>query len=277
MAIKRGCGWVPPTPSQQVRALLRSHPEARASVLAKVVPDPTSDLSQYTCPLDQGALGSCQSNGPAQAIYMAMAVAAASLALAPFVLARLWLYYCIRWIENSLQEDAGGNIGDAYYILASKGIPPETACPYDISKFKDDPGPEVDTLAFDSRGKIGINYHPITSVGDGLIYDVECALTSKRAVVFGCTVSEAFCSTIPSGAVEAPKPTDTIAGGHCMTVIGHDHARRRFLVKNSWGDSWQDPDAGPGCFFMVYDYFTDLSYGASDIWIVDSVPAGVGH
>jgi len=268
----RCLGWVKPNTEQQIRALRRSHPEAGDSILSDVVPAPTSDLSANTCSLDQGAIGSCQSNAPAQAVYVAMRKAA----MTAFVLSRLWLYRCIRYIEGTLDQDAGGNIGDAFSMLAAKGIPPETVWPYDISKFKDDPGPAADMAAFDSKGKIGLNYHPISSKGEALLTDVEKALTAGYAVVFGCTVSEAFCSSQPSDTVQAPGPTDEIAGGHALTVIGHDHANRRFIVKNSWG-TWGDPTAPDGCFFMAYSYFIDSMYGASDVWIVLAVPAGVGR
>lgn len=273
------CGWHPPTDAQKVRALRHAHPEAGDSILASVVAAPTSDLSPYTCSLDQGALGSCQSNGPAQVLYVAMILAIANglIAVQAFVLARLWLYYCIRVIEGSVNEDAGGNIGDAFTILAAMGVPSETAYPYDIAKFKAKPGPEVDREAFDSKGQIGLNYHPISSSGTALISDLEKALTNKNAVTFGCTVSEAFCSGSPTGTVQAPGPNDDIAGGHCMTFVGHDRASRRFLVKNSWGDDFHAPDAPTGCFWMSYDYVTNPIYGASDCWIVLAVPAGVGQ
>ena len=162
-------------------------------------------------------------------------------------------------------------------MLAAKGIPPELAYPYEIAKFAQDPGPAVDRLAFDLRGTVGINYHPISTHGEALLADVERALTGGFAVVFGCLVSEEFCSTQPSGTVQAPGPTDKIAGGHCMTVVGHDRAGRRLKVKNSWSDLWGDPDAGLGCFWMDYSYFAHSMYGASDIWIVLAIPQGVAQ
>ena len=268
----RALGWKPPTLEQQVRALRRSSPEAGDSILAGITAAASSDLSAMTCDLDQGQLGSCTANGIAQGVYVAEMVAGLPAA----VLARLWLYFEERALENTTSEDAGANIGDGYTMLAAKGIPPESCYPYDIAKFKNDPGPEVDRLAFDSRGTIGVQYHPISSTGSALISDVEKALTAKMAVVFGCLVSEAFCSTQPSGTVQAPGPSDQIAGGHCLTIIGHDHANRMAKVKNSWGDDWGDPTAGPGCFWMSYDYITDPHYGASDCWIVLAVPQGVG-
>jgi C1A family cysteine protease len=275
--LPRALGWRAPTLAQQVRALRRAHPEAGDSVLAGIVPAPTSDLLPFTHELNQKSLGACTAHGIAQAVYVAEAINAEKTSIAPFILARLWLYYSERALEGTIGQDAGANIGDGFTMLASKGIPPESCYPYDVAKFAQDPGPSVDRLAYDSRGQIGLNYHPISTGGEALLTDVEKALTGGFAVVFGCQVSEAFCSTQPSGTVMAPGPTDQIAGGHCLCVIGHDRAGRRLKVKNSWGDSWSDPDAGPGCFFMDYSYFAHSMYGASDIWIVLAIPQGVAQ
>ena len=266
-------GWTPPTPTQQIRALRGAYPEAGDSLLADIEPAPTSDLAPYTCSLDQGRLAACTAHGIAQAVYVAEAVAG----LPASVLARLWLYYEERALEGNVANDTGAAIGDGFTMLAAKGIPIEDVYPYDVTKFAQDPGPTVDRAAFDSRGAIGINYHPISTHGETLISDVERALTGHFAVVFGCQVTAAFCNTQPSGTLPAPTLADQMEGGHCMTVIGHDRAGRRFKVKNSWGDNWQDPTAGDGCCWFSYDYFIDLAFGASDIWIVKAIPQGVGQ
>jgi C1A family cysteine protease len=270
--ITRALGWKAPTLEQQIRALRGAHPEAGDSILAGIKAAPSSDLSAQTCDLDQGQLGSCTANGIAQGVFVAEMVAS----LPASVLARLWLYYMERALEGTISQDAGANIGDGYRILAGKGIPPESAYPYDISKFTRDPGPTVDRLAYDSKGALGVNYHPISSTGATLISDVEKALTAKMAVVFGSLVPEYFCSQQPSGTLNTPPAGSAVAGGHCQTVIGHDHANRRFKVKNSWGSDWCDPTAGPGCWWMGYDWFTDSTWGASDIWIVLAIPQGTG-
>ena len=270
------CGWIKPTPLQRIRALLGAHPEARDSILTDIAPAPTSNLLQYTCELDQGQLGACTAHGIAQMLYVAMKANPTQANVAAFILARLWLYYEERALEGTVNQDAGANIGDGMRILASKGIPSETVYPYDISKFTDNPGPAVDRAAYDSRGQLNINYHPISSTDDALITDVEAALTNKMSVVFGCTVTEQFCGTQPSGTIHTPSAGSQVGGGHCEAVIGHDRANQRFKVKNSWGSAWGDPTAGPDCWWMGYDYFTDGVWGASDAWIVEALPANLG-
>jgi hypothetical protein len=268
----RALGWVAPTPEQRIRTLLKAHPEAGDSVLAGLAKAKSADNSSLTCDLDQGQLGSCQSNGPAQAMYMAMKKAG----VPAFVLARLWLYFGIRYLEGKVNQDAGGNIGDAYTILAAKGVPNESVYPYDISKFKQLPGPDVDRAAFDSRGTIGINYHPISSQGATLIGDIETASTAKHGIPFGCLVTEEFCSSTPTGIIHAPTSRDTIAGGHCLTIAGFNHAEEWVLIKGSWGkEGGHEPGLPDGCCRFGYDYLTSPNYGASDLWINLLVPAGV--
>ena len=272
MTAMRATGWTPPLPHQTIRALMGAHPEAGDSVLAGIDPAPSADNSALCCDLDQGALGSCQSNGPAQAMYMAMVKAG----IPAFVLSRLWLYYGIRSLEGTVAQDAGGNIGDAYTILAAKGVPNETLWPYDISKFAEWPGPSPDMAAYDSRGQIGVQYHPISSQGTNFILDMKRASTAGFGIPFGCIVTEEFCSTQPNGIIHAPQDGDAKAGGHCMTIIGFDDASESAIVKNSWSKSWRDPNAPEGCCLFGYDYLMDRLYGASDAWINLAVPAGVG-
>lgn len=271
------CGWKKPTPLQRIRALLGAHPEARDSILAGITPAPTSDLLPYTCELNQLDLGACTAHGIAQMLYIAMKANPTQANITAFVLARLWLYFQERALEDTINQDAGANIGDGMRILAAKGIPPESVYPYDISKFTQNPGPAVDMAAYDSRGNLSINYHPISSAGDALITDVEAALTNKMGVVFGCTVTEQFCDTQPSGTIHTPLTGSQVAGGHCECVVGHDRANQRFKVKNSWGADWGDSTAGPDCWFMGYDYFINGAWGASDLWCVEALPANLGQ
>jgi C1A family cysteine protease len=269
----RALGWEPPTLAQQVRALRGSHPEAGDSVLADIVAAKSADNSALTCNLDQLTIGSCQSNGPAQAMFMSMKAAG----IPAFVLSRLWLYYSIRYLEGTVDQDAGGNIGDAYTILAAKGVPSEEVYPYDVSKFTQWPGPTPDRAAYDSRGKIGVQYHPISSTGDAFISDMEKASTAKFGIPFGCQVTNEFCSTQPNGIIHTPKPTDRLAGGHCMTIVGFDDASEVAVIKNSWGREWQDPNAPEGCCLFGYDYLMDMVYGARDSWINLAVPQGLSQ
>jgi len=140
--------------------------------------------------------------------------------------------------------------------------------PYDIERFAQRPGPAAYRDGYDMRGELGVQYHPISSSGDTFIEDMERALTAGYPVVFGVDVSEEFCSQQPSGVIEPPKP-GTVAGGHALTAIGHDHDARRALIINSWGEDWRDPELPPGCCWFSYDYMIE----SSDRWIVPVAPS----
>ena len=151
------------------------------------------------------------------------------------------------------------------------GVPSEIVCPYDDKVFAYRPGPEVDRDAFDRRGELRVNYFPIIDVDAALINAIERVLTSGRGVAFGISVSEAFCATLPSGIVKAPGQNDKIAGGHCLTIVGHNRAERWFLVKNSWSAAWSEPGQPNGCCRFSYDYVANL---ASDCWFCGLATGG---
>jgi hypothetical protein len=123
-----------------------------------------------------------------------------------------------------------------------------------VERFAMCPPPEVDRDAFDRKGEVGLNYYPIRGTGFNLLATIEQVLTSGRGVSFGVEVSEKFCSSQPSGIIHPPTMADTIAGGHAMTIVGHNRDEGYFLVKNSWGDSWGELGLPPGCCRFSYAY-----------------------
>jgi hypothetical protein len=266
----RAFGWNPPNDNARIRALNRASREAGDSVLAGIVAAETSDNSALCCSLDQSWLGSCQANAAAQTLYMAMVKAG----LPAFVFSRLWGYLQARASEGTIAQDCGANIGDVFAALAGKGIPPESAWPYVPELFAVNPGPTADMPAYDSRGVIGINYHPISSSGDALIEDIERACTAGFGVAFGCQVGPTYDDGPPIVTVQPPKEGEE-TGGHAQTVVGHDRPGRRFLIKGSWGDDYRDPTAPAGCTWFAYDYVNDSIGQWRDLWIVTALPGGL--
>lgn len=238
-----------------LRALNRSLP-----LCAIDLPDPapTSDNSALCCDLDQGALGSCTAQACAQVLYMLLVL----LGLPTFIASRLAIYFWNRNKDGNASEDTGASVGGAFEVVAEMGVPEEVEWPYEVEHFAAKPGPGVDRNAMDRRGKVLTNYYPIALSGSALLTAIERVLTSGRGVAFGVAVTEEFCSTLPRGVVQAPGPLDKIAGGHALTIVGHNHAERWFLIKNSWGRDWHEPGQPPGCFRMSYDYVMQ----GSDFW-----------
>ena len=52
-----------------------------------------------------------------------------------------------------------------------------------------------------------------------------------------------------------PGPTGKMIGGHAAPGVGYDDSRKRFIVRNSWGDGL----GMKGCFTMPYDYLANRS------------------
>ena len=263
-AMTRALGWLPPKPEHIARLKL-ARQEAGDSVLSDIVAADASDNYGLCKVLDQGQLGSCTTQTVAQAIRAAQVQDGA---VDPPFMARLALYWWARYQDGNQGGDTGTQIGTVFEMAAALGIPPESCWPYEIGRFAVRPGPEVYREGYDERGKIGINYHPLNYSGSAFLDDLERALTAGYLVAFGVQVSEAFCSQQPNGTVEPPGPGDKIAGGHALTAIGHDRARRRVLVLNSWGPGWRDPETYPGCCWFSYDYLAQ----SSDRWIVLVAP-----
>jgi len=60
-----------------------------------------------------------------------------------------------------------------------------------------------------------------------------------------------------------PQPSEQMLGGHCVTAVGYNDARQRFIVRNSWGSGW-----GKGGYrTMPYAYLGDPRL-ASDFWTI---------
>lgn len=264
MNIKRALGWRKPT-AKLLGACQLAGPPTHRSVLADWTAAETSNLYESCSVLDQGSVGSCQSNAVAQAVRVAQVKEGVPH---PPPAARMAMYYWARHREGNEQADVGACIGTVFDVIAALGVPPESAWPYDVNLLTSLPGPDVYREAFDSRGKVGINYYPLQLTGDAFVVEVERALTAGFAVPFGVMVTDMFCIAQPSGAIQPPRAGDSIAGGHAMTFVGHDRSAGRFLVLNSWGTLWGDPDAPPGCCWFSYAYASQ----AADAWIVLVAP-----
>jgi len=52
-------------------------------------------------------------------------------------------------------------------------------------------------------------------------------------------------------------------GGHAVMGVGYEDASKRFIVRNSWGDTW----GIHGYFTMPYEYLTDRKL-SSDFWTI---------
>jgi C1A family cysteine protease len=249
-AKKRGYGWVPDLPDR--RDMLYGAPVAAMQALPYQV-----DLRPQ-CPAevyDQGALGSCTANAIAAAIEFDRI----KQGLTPiFTPSRLFIYYNERVMEGTVNSDSGAMIRDGIKSVGKKGAPPEPDWPYVISKFKKKPPASVYRKAL--RYKVVLYQRLVQNLNQ-----MRGCLAAGFPFVFGFTVYESFESqaVTNTGLVPMPASNEQVLGGHAVLAVGYDDSLNRFIVRNSWGDSW-----GMGGYFtMPYNYLLDSSL-SDDLWTI---------
>jgi len=201
------------------------------------------DLRPWCSPVeDQLHLGSCV----AQAVVGAYELLINKKDPKQFKdLSRLFLYYNTRVLENFVNEDAGAYVRDGVKAANKWGICNETIWPYLIDKFKDLPSPES---YLDAQGRIIKNYYRVDSHEDMIL-----ALDRGFPVVTGMQVFDGFDDLGHNGELEMPDPTANILGGHAVVVVGFDNFSKKFICRNSFGETWGDN----GYFYMPYAYATE--------------------
>ena len=212
-----------------------------------------SDLRPVMPPVfDQGQEGSCTAN--------------AGIGLMEFLelkdkkvftqLSRQFLYYFERYLEGTVNQDAGASISDCMKALAKYGASTEALWPYLIPKMKTKPSA--------AAIKDGLTRKIVTYTSLRGIDDIKNCLLSGFPVDFGFSVYTSFESSevAASGIVPMPTKGDQLLGGHSVLAIGHDDAKQWVICRNSWGPDW----GVKGDFFLPYGYFTKGL--ASDFWTI---------
>jgi C1A family cysteine protease len=241
--------WRPDKPDYRDYAFLDHFPVKAATALPQAV-----DLrSHFASVYDQGELGSCTANALGGALqYMHMKLLNDST-----MFSRLFIYYNERLIEHTTRTDAGAEIRDGIKTLATQGACSETAWPYVISKFKTKPVKKCYTDGL--KNKIS-SYYRITDLNSAL----QC-LADGFPFVFGFSVYDAFegDAVAKTGVLNMPAKGEKMLGGHAVCAVGYDMPSKRFIVRNSWGESWGQK----GYFTMPFDYVMNPNL-ADDMWTV---------
>lgn len=243
----RSYGWRPDKPDQRDFMFKVTR---RASRLPGKV-----DLRLFMPPVyDQGNLGSCTANASGAAVEF-LAIQAKK----DYMPSRLFIYYNERVIEGSVDDDAGAEIRDGIKTLSKQGVCDENLWLYNVDYFAKKPPPTAYSAA--KKNKIS-RYERVDNTN---ITNIRAALASGCPVVFGFTVYDSFESdkVAKTGVVPMPKKSESVLGGHAVLIVGYDHAKRRVIVRNSWGDGW----GMKGYFTMPYAYVTDPNL-ADDFWVI---------
>jgi C1A family cysteine protease len=219
---------------------------------------PRADLrAQMPKVYDQGNLGSCTAN----AIGAALQFTQIKQGVPNFTPSRLFIYYNERVMEDSVASDAGAEIRDGVKSVSRQGAPPEVLWPYVIAKFKRKPTPAAFKAALAHQS---ISYQRVTR---DLAHMKSC-LAEGFPYVFGFSVYDGFESDecAKTGVLNVPGKDEQVLGGHAVLAVGYDDATQRFIVRNSWGESWGQK----GYFTMPYGYMTNRGL-CSDFWTIRKV------
>ncbi len=221
----------------------------------KAGPPGPVDLSNFCVAMDQGDLGSCVGNGTCESLEILENIAhQATAGYQVTLLSRMFVWAMARTQEGTLGSDAGVYVRTAFNVLATLGVCTEITWPYQDSLMTVSPSMLAQREAL---GHTIQTAYRIDSLGQDRVTDIITALNAQHPVVFGTNVTNAFEGLSGNGPVDVPGATDTIAGGHCMVVVGWDGTN--FLIKNSWGTGWGQNGF---CLFtpnyMTWDNTTDL-------------------
>ncbi len=249
-------GWRPDLPDARDYRFSAVRPAAAAPLPAHV------DLRAGGPPVyDQGELGSCTGNAIAAAIDHGRR----KLGLPFLSPSRLAIYWEERAIEGTVDQDAGAEIRDGIKAVARVGAGPEALWPYDIGRYREQPGGDYYTAALANCVRA---YSRLDSTS---LVELKTCLAQGDPFIFGFTIYESFESqdVARTGVVAMPRSDEGVIGGHAVLAVGYDDAHRAFFVRNSWGADW----GVSGHFWLPYDYLTNPSL-ADDCWDISLVGYG---
>jgi C1A family cysteine protease len=241
------------------RDFLMAHPTASAVEALPPVFDlrnPPPPIPQMPPVLDQKSLGSCALNATSNTLRHLLE----KEKLPVWQPSRLYMYYNTRVnIENSpAGEDTGVCIRDVCKALSKYHACSEDTWPYDIEKFSEEP-PKSAYNEANLHKKIQYRAVPLN------VDAIKHAVFQGTTVIIGIQLYESFESeeVAKTGIVPMPKTeTETLLGGHAMTLCGWNDETKMFIIQNSWGpDKWGEK----GYCYIPYDYIVDPKLGG-DYW-----------
>lgn len=212
-----------------------------SKITANKTPPTTFSLQTSLSPiLDQGSLGSCVTN--------AFALNVATQTKSAVKPSRLFHYANCRILQGSLlSDDSGTDVRTACNAILNYGACQETVWPYNVNNYSVYPP----LTAFQGTKKF--RTFTYTFINQNLSSLQTALSTNKTPIVFGFLVYTSFMSNnvAKNGVVPIPNTnTETLQGGHCMTIIGYDNTNQWFICANSWGNSW----GNKGICYIPYSY-----------------------
>jgi C1A family cysteine protease len=220
-------------------------------------------LGQAPAIRNQGQLGSCTGFGTTRLLEWRLRLQG----LTDYVPSPLAVYFWERQLEGTVSYDAGAEIRDGLKVLANIGGPHETLWPYDIGRFRQEPGPQVYT---DAAKRKAIQYARVKVHTT----DVKRALLDGP-IVIGFAVYDSFESdqVARDGVVPIPKASEQLVGYHCVVQEGWERVGRYDygIYANSWDTDW-----GNAGYFIARMSWMCNTHNADDFWALTTVAAPSG-
>ena len=168
---------------------------------------------------------------------------------------RLFIYFNARARDGREKFDNGTSMRSALKEMAAKGYCWEKEWPYSWSKVNVRP---TSMCYASAKDKIITEYFSLSSTTSMM----QC-LADGYPFVIGLTIFSGIhgWKAKSTGVVDMPVPKEASLGGHAVLCVGYDKKTERFLMKNSWGDTWGDK----GYFTIPFEYVA--GYGM-DAWTV---------
>lgn len=211
---------------------------------------------------DQGNLGSCTANainGVVQYLNMKQYGTIGS-----WIPSRLFVYYNERVMLDTVNEDSGAMIRDGIKSINKQGVCLEIpSWPYDVNKFSVKP---PQTAYDEALLHQSLKYARVSQSEQ----DIESRLFEGFPIVIGIMIYSSFMSDAVAKSGEVPMPKrfwmwklEKLLGGHAVVIVGYNNTKKKFIVRNSWGDKW----GVKGYFTIPYEYVLDGDL-ADDFWTI---------
>lgn len=192
------------------------------------------DLRKFCPPVyDQGNLGSCTANALAGCYQIREIEENMKNQFTP---SRLFIYYCERNIEGTVNQDSGALMADGIKVITKVGVCDEKIWPYDISKFNVKP-PQICYVK-------ALKNKCLTAMAiSNNIDQLKISLSKGYPIVLGISVYESFESetTAETGIISVPNiNNEQYLGGHAVCLVGWQKINNKeyFILRNSWGVGW---------------------------------------
>lgn len=259
-------GWKPSVPSCQDK-ILKMNFFTAAPLPVK------ADMLDSAPPIwNQESIGSCTAHGAGRSFAHIVFQETGK----QFMPSRLALYALTRFLEGTLNDDAGGTVRDAVKVLVKYGVPPESMWPYLIANFKTLPPQAVLNIAEKYQA---LQYYRIPDNDPNKLELIKKAIVEKHCPIFGIPLYESFekvkSTGTLAGVVPMPTKREKFIGGHCMAVEYYD-SKLKFKgigavgyqgIANSWTTGW-----GKKGYALISDEY--MFRYASDIWVLTQTEIG---